>query len=671
MKRSAAVLGILCCLASPVLAASAGSGPEKMKGAIWAVSDGRGTVSLFWLPPGNRWPEGGWRLERLSGGKPVLLADRILPGGDEEALRSLPPAEAEGIRKFATRMKEGRMNDEEGKLSGIVFGTKAALDPAFGRALGLRYTDRSPGERPVSYRLTELDRSGRTGRAITGREIDPRKESPLPPPVPSVRAEPEKDTVRIVWEVPPSTESAPAVAFLIERASGGAVERLTAAPLLAGRSTSGDGSKGPFFIDPDPPLEEDLVYSVSSVDFFGRTSRAVSAKIFLPDPTAGIPPSGVKAEAGEGSVEIRWKRNDSPRTAGYLVERSMLHDGMYENLTPKGLPHDRERFRDTQVLGGATYYYRVRSIDPRGKPGHPSEAVAAQPKAAEAPPAPEGLRAEIGNTRIRLVWEPVPFPAAGYFVFRKSGSSGSWARLNDLVTPEPAYDIPFGPHNAERFRFRVVAIGLDSRESRPSGEIEVRLPDTLPPGTPSIRAASGEGGTAKIEFVPASPEEDTDRFLVLRCMDEKDPGIVIGDPLPGNARSFEDPFVEPGKGYFYRVVALDRAGNRSDASRPAAIQVGTPRIPVPARPKLSEESSPFPHVLVRFEPPPPGFSVLVQVQRGGKGGWKRLTGPAEGIEEAIDPKSASGGGDRYRVVYQAGNGIRGEPSEPAVLPERR
>lgn len=66
-------------------------------------------------------------------------------------------------------------------------------------------------------------------------------------------------------------------------------------------------------------------------------SEPASAKILVPDFNALLPPSKVTAEADDGKIIIKWEPGNNPHTAGYVVERSYLVDGIYEVLTPKGL----------------------------------------------------------------------------------------------------------------------------------------------------------------------------------------------------------------------------------------------------------------------------------------------------------------------------------------------
>ncbi len=635
------------------------------KGNIWAVSDGRGSISLFWVPANSAWPSGGWQLERLSGGKAAIIAKKIMPGLDEEAMRSLDPKDAAGIQTFVGKMKTGSLASDEGKLAGAVFGLKAATDTAFGRAMGLRFTDSNVGSGSVSYRLTALDASGRSGPVLQSAAVDPGRATALPDQIKDLRAAQDSEALRLSWSVPLQNKDIPVIAYHIERSAGTAKEVLTAQPLLIGSKT--DKQAAPSFLDQKPPVEADITYSVSSVDFFGRKSSAAQVVVFIPDKTALMPPTQVIAKAGDGRVDLSWKRNSSQFTTGYIVERAMLYGGPYENLTPKGLKRDEEKFRDSTVMGGSQYYYRLRSVDPRGNVGHASDSAMAQPQSEDRSPAPENLKAQIGNTRIRLTWEPVKFPVAGYFIYRQTDGSDKWTQMNERLTPEPLYDIPFGEHNGAKFSFRVTAVGFDSKESKPGKQVEVLLPDNLAPNVPLIRAASGAGGKAVIDFVPANPEQDTYQFLILRSGSDKEAGVVIGDPLLSNARRFEDPFVDAGQEYWYSIVALDKAGNRSDLSRPVVVQIGTPEIPMPKKPTVKLVTSPFRHVKISFDPPPFGLSVIVESRHSNDQEWKKVTGPVSDIREATDPNPGDKGKAQYRILYRAPNGALGKPSEEAII----
>jgi hypothetical protein len=239
--------------------------------------------------------------------------------------------------------------------------------------------------------------------------------------------------------------------------------------------------------------------------------------------------------------------------------------------------------------------------------------------------------------------------------------------LNSHVTPESLYDDFFGAASGTKFTYRIVAVAYDNAESTPSDPVTVVLPDTSLPGVPVITGADGSNGKAVLTFVPGMPEEKTAQFLILRGGSPTDLGVVIGDPLQGSARKFEDAYVEPGNDYWYCIVALDKDGNRSDPTRPVAVRVGAPAVPTPAAPTVQFTSDPFPQVKIQFANPPAGLTVMVEVREGEGGRWLALARSAEGQSLVVDPNPPKKDPVYYRIVYRAANGATGSPSDPAQL----
>jgi hypothetical protein len=189
----------------------------------------------------------------------------------------------------------------------------------------------------------------------------------------------------------------------------------------------------------------------------------------------------------------------------------------------------------------------------------------------------------------------------------------------------------------------------------------------VPPATPNITGSSGQGGKAVIQYAPALPEEKTYQFLLLRAGAARELGIVIGDPLPGSSRTFTDEHVEAGKTYWYRLVAVDRSGNRSDPTHPVPVVVGTPPIPKAATPSVSRQTTPFAHNKITFEAAPEGLRSIVQSRAGASGDWKSISGPSRGETEVADPEPPTQQTMYYRIIYQAPNGARGEASDAAEV----
>jgi hypothetical protein len=642
---------------------------QEASGALFAASDGKGHISLLWFPPPSKWPSGGWKLSDSTG--QILVPQTNI--GDDAALQSLSVEDADAIRKLPDVLAQPDATPKRRQLINII-GLRVFSEPDYARALGLSRTleNVAPGSR--TYKVEGLDSAGKpTGLQLTSSAADSSQATPLSPAPAGVQAKVDERGVSLFWEAPAENRQLPVIAYAIERDGGGqSGAAVTAKPVIPGSRWD---AKIPLALDRNAPPNEMLTYRVFSVDAFGRRSAGTSIRIFYPDFHALEPPQPVTATAGIGKIVLSWPVQQKPNLSGYVVERAFLFAGPYEALAAQALPPGTTQYEDATVRGGTTYYYRVRAVNSRGDLGGPSSSAVAQLRNPAAPPKVDGLAADVGQTRVRLTWKPVDSPVAGYFVERRAvtGTAGveNWVRLNPHVTPEPLYDDYLGLSSDVKMEYRVLAVGFDNAEGSVSASVQVALVDHSLPGAPSITASSGADGKSLLNFVPA--DQKTAQFLVMRSGREGDLGVVIGDPLPGDARTFTDLYVSPGEKYWYRLVAVDKSGNRSDPTRPVALRVGSLQIPAAPAPTAKYEGTPYPHVVLQFQPPPSGLSVIVERQnqagnnqpdRDQTSGWIRIAGPMS-AQTATDNTVPASGSVGYRISYVSADGQVG-PASAAV-----
>jgi predicted phage tail protein len=130
-----------------------------------------------------------------------------------------------------------------------------------------------------------------------------------------------------------------------------------------------------------------------------------------------------------------------------------------------------------------------------------------------------------------------------------------------------------------RYTVRSVAqFGTDLVESADSESAILAARDVFPPAAPinleaTVIPATGQSPPHVELSWAISPEGDLAGYSVYRSDSADTPGERIStEILP--SPTFRDISVVPGKRYFYRVSALDRAGNESPKS--AAVQVDLP-----------------------------------------------------------------------------------------------
>ncbi len=638
---------------------------QQANGAMFAVSDGKGQISLLWFPPPSQWRGGGWKLTDSTG---QTLAPRI-GMADETALQGLSVEDADAVRRLPGVLANPDTSAKRMQLFNIV-GLRALTDPAYARALGIAWTlpNVSPGSR--TYSVQGLDAGGNPGGVLlTSPPVDAGVATALPPSPEGVQIESDERGVLLSWPPPLANQQLPAIAYVVERDGGGQTgAAVTAKPVVPGVKWD---PKIPLLLDRNAPPNEMLTYRVYCVDAFGRRGNPASIRIFFPDFHALEPPQPVTAASDALKVTVSWPAESKPNLAGYVLERAFLYDGPYETLTAQALPAGTSQYEDDGVRPGSVYYYRVRAVNSRGDLGGPSAAAVVVAKGSGAPSKVDGLAADAGQTRVRLTWKPVDFPVAGYFVERRvvssAGAAERWARLNARVTPEPLYDDMLGMTSDVTMEYRVLAVGFDNAEGAASSPVRAVVPDRSIPEPPSITAASGANGKSQIGFTPALPAARSARFLVLRSGSEADQGVVIGDPLPGDARQFTDLYVSPGRRYWYRLVAVGANGNRSDPTKAVAIRVGSPELPAPAAPAANYAADPFPHIVLQFAAPPAGLSVIVERQVPKSDAWIRIAGPLVQQQNANDNKVPASGSANYRISYVSADGEVGPESPVATV----
>jgi hypothetical protein len=618
---------------------------------LYAAQIPDGTLRVLVVMTDSAWPAGGLRIEDGDG---APLIQHL--SGDPDAVRTLDAASQTALVALLHPTVGGAA---QSKSLAAILALRLVSDWDFARAAGAG-AELPNGIHPKSVRAVLLDANGAptvtVGPVIV--QIDPG-----PPAAAALHADASASGIALRWQAPARAATVPAYGYTVERNDGSRVEVITLHPQLL--TIGADKAANPF-VDHTPPVEVALTYALRIVDVLGVSSAPASAQVFSPDLSAGAPPAGQTAKAGRGVVTLTWAPVSNPHTGALMIERSQLIGGPYERLTPEGLSAQNTRFEDQHVLAGASYFYRVRAVTPQGDLGAPGDPVRAQPLGQATLAAPQGLKAEIGASRVLLTWAPVPGLAlAGYIIERRAAADATrWARLNSKLDPEPRFTDVIGPAQGGSFEYRVTAVATDEAVSAPSPALKVALLDSTPPAAPRLISASGADGRVVIQFAAAEPAAKTAQVALLRADTALEEGLIVGAPAAGTAGTLQDSWVHAGQAYWYRLVGFDGAGNRSEATQAFQVRVAAATLSAPAAPKLTFTAAPTPRVGLTFEPPPPHARVIVQVERE-DGRWRNIAGPMVATS-ALDP-APPGPHAKYRLVYVGDGGGLGVPS-PAATP---
>lgn len=255
--------------------------------------------------------------------------------------------------------------------------------------------------------------------------------------------------------------------FHVYRTVGATTTRLTGQPVLS-----------PLFFDTTLPPGATGIYTVTSVSLTGLESDGSAAMTG----TLAAPGAVMKAaEAGEGvlrgterSIEMSFA---SGPAVGWRVERATsavpggASPGVFAALGGSNGVVTVRSARDTTVVPGTPYWYRITPIGPDNVPG--TAAIFGPVTTTDVPPpVPTNVNGMNDRNRARLWWMPADASdVAGYFVYR-AGSSGEFERMTNTPVQGTAFD-DFLPATALPYWYRVTSVDSSGQESEASAPVMI------------------------------------------------------------------------------------------------------------------------------------------------------------------------------------------------------
>jgi hypothetical protein len=249
--------------------------------------------------------------------------------------------------------------------------------------------------------------------------------------------------------------------------------------------------------------------------------------------------------------------------------------------------HDPLTADDFARAGGSSVTYKIRTRSVKERASEDSNIVKA--RIFPAPDAPQDFHVEVTESALVLNWTETAVPPGAssrtYRVYRGEIESGQGnppqsVSQAKLKTPlELAGTSPSTSYQDSHFEFgtpylytvrSVAQFGADFVESADSAPAVITPRDVFPPAAPvgleiTVIPATQQA-PAYVELSWAiGAEGDLAGYSVYRGDAEDAPGERVStEILP--SPTFRDISVLPGRRYYYRVSALDRAGNESPKS---------------------------------------------------------------------------------------------------------
>ena len=551
-------------------------------------TNGQG-VTLRWAPDRqDGWNQGnrhGYRIERLEigeSGEPraeqaTVLVDTLRPLGKAAWIAR---AKADQDARFFWAALQCIHGDWEtaglgiGVLGAIQRGDElrnrysfclysADLDAEAAEAAALRYVDASakPGVGYV-YWVSVNAPERWTLPAREGAVTIWTRPSESPPPVLAKAAEHE-GYVSIQW---PRTYDEHYTAFWVERATAtGPWARLDSIPYIHGR-TDDEALWVPFMSYPDSVRNYvPYRYRVIGIDAFGEESRPGEAITAMGrDRTPPPKPHELRSDHLDGQhIVLNWKQEPANDISHYNVYRGYA---MSEPLTllAERLPADTRRYFDETYHPLMKNYYLLQVVDTAGNTIM-SDPVYGMVWDSTRPEPPTNLRATVDtNGIVTLQWDASPnVDVIGYKVLMANSLEHEFSLLTgEHIRGRLFVDTIELKTSTAYIYYRIMAVDHMYNYSELSAPLAVKRPDIIKPNSPVWQDYEVTDGRIILRWTPSRSNDVKEHRLYRTPTGGRENLLIIGNPL---AEGYTDSLLQAGKGYTYRLEAIDSSGLHSIA----------------------------------------------------------------------------------------------------------
>ncbi|MGD1061442.1 MAG: fibronectin type III domain-containing protein, partial [Methanomassiliicoccales archaeon] len=375
-------------------------------------------------------------------------------------------------------------------------------------------------------------------------------------------ATPDEAQVTLAWSPPSNNGSSAITGYKIYRGDASGTETMLA--LLGNVHSYGDTSLA---------NGKTYYYTVSAINAIGESP--MSTEVNATPATVPSAPNMISATPGDVQVVLVWTAPSSglgnPIT-NYRVYRGTTAGGETLLATLGNVL----TFADSGLLDGQIYYYRVSALNPIGE-GALSNELSAMP--VNTPSAPQNLRVAPHNSSIALTWQ-APNSNGGSAVIKyevwRGASSSEETHLAD-ANPSLSFN-DTGLTNGQTYYYFVKArnaqgLGPNSNEvsATPSGTV-------IAPSEPQTLTASSGNGQIVLSWSAPSSNGGAEITNYNLYSGTTSGGETLLLTL-GKVLTYTCSGLTNGQIYYFRVSAVNPAGEGSQSNEVSAIPATAPSAP--------------------------------------------------------------------------------------------
>ncbi|QKZ13136.1 fibronectin type III domain-containing protein [Spirosoma sp. KUDC1026] len=356
-------------------------------------------------------------------------------------------------------------------------------------------------------------------------------------------------------------------------------------------------------------------------------------------------PARLTATAVSSSqINLQWA-DISDNETGFQIERASSVTGTFSKIADVGA--NTTMFSDQNLTASTQYCYRIRTVNAAGTSGYTDVQCATTP----APPvgAPQNLVATAASTtQINLTWTGVT-GANSYQLERSPNGNDNWSKITDPAGSATSYSDPnLTPNTRYYYRIRAVISGT----AGPYSNVTNALTPDAPPAAPA-RLTATAASFSQITLSWADLSANETGFQLERSTDGTTFSKVAD--LAANITTYSDQNLSPQTRYYYRIRAVNAAGN-SDYSNVA--DATTPVGPPAAPQSLSAVATSTTQINLTWNAVATATNILIERSPNGTDGWSQIASVAGNVTTYADQGLNQNTRYYYRIraVNASGNG---------------
>lgn len=227
-------------------------------------------------------------------------------------------------------------------------------------------------------------------------------------------------------------------------------------------------------------------YRVKARNATGDSAYLTEQSATTPSATAPAAPSALLLTGVSSTrVDLSWTDNSSDEVT-FRIERKTGAGGTYAEIASVGA--GVTTFSDTTVLGGTSYFYRVKARNANGDSAYLAEQSITTSSGLPAAPSGISLTA-VSSRQVNVSWTDNSNNEASFVVERKTGSGGTYTVLGTTSANATSYPDPTTIANTTYF-YRVKSRNA-SGDSAYATEVSVTTPKTVTIYQANVQHAEG------------------------------------------------------------------------------------------------------------------------------------------------------------------------------------